>query len=90
MFTISTIVNCFVIEKLRTLYWCEVCGHPISTPHVYVYGGYPKKVRSHVCLDCAQMEGIDERIRKAAERYLNRSPSQKKPEEEGGKPFADG
>lgn len=76
--TISTIVTkqrivrVWMIEKLRGLNWCEVCGNVITMPHVYLYAGYPKPYRSHICLKCSQLEGIAPQIKAVADEYINR------------------
>jgi hypothetical protein len=65
----NPVIRCWIIKKQRTLYWCEVCHQLIDKPHVYLYAGYPKPFRSHICLECATMEGITPGIRKVALDY---------------------
>lgn len=65
--------RCWMIYKIKTLYWCDVCNQVIDKPHVYCYAGYPKPMRKHVCLDCAEREGMDPKVKKVAEEYLQRT-----------------
>lgn len=66
------IIRVWMIEKPKSLSWCELCGDVITMPHVYLYAGYPKPYRAHVCLKCSQSDNIPPQVKAVADEYINR------------------